>query len=59
MMASLMTFLSAHWISMLSGFAIYVINEIFAWKPEWKSNSILQFFVNILTKAKDSQTPAA
>lgn len=39
----------SHW-ELIAGSAVVILNEIFAWKPEWKSNSILQFIVNVFSK---------
>lgn len=40
--------------ALLIGSALVALNEVFAWNPGLKSNSVLQFVWNLLTKAKPS-----
>jgi len=47
------SWVQSHWV-LIAGSAVAVINELFAWKPEWKSNSLLQFLLSFLS-AKPQQ----
>lgn len=41
----------------LAGFGLFAVSEIMAFIPSLKSNSILQFILNVLTKMEGTSTP--
>lgn len=41
----------------LAGFGLFGISELMSFIPSLKSNSILQFILNVLTKMEGTSTP--
>lgn len=45
-----------HWQMLLGGF-LWIVNEVLAANPNWKSNSIVQLVLNVLKSMLPSSSP--